>query len=489
MEKSTLYGNHILLKKKKISCKELTQDVLSKAKINRCNEYITILEDLCLNQAKQISNDIQKNGLKSILHGIPYGLKDLFITKDIRTTAGSRYLLSYVPPYQGFMADVLEKEGAILIGKLNCDEFGMGSTGEKSAFGPTKNPFNDDYVSGGSSSGTAASLAQRSAIFGLGTDTGGSARLPANYCGVVGFRPTYGRVSRFGQIAYASSLDQASPMANSVFDIACLCEVIFKKDIKDATQIADKFSCVSDLMKSKASVLSGKKLGIMSNFIELCDEAVKKKLYIGLSIFKKMGIELVEIEMPHFDYGVAVYYIISPCEASSNLARYDGIHYGRKELLGDKKLSMDDIIIGSRKKYLNQEVRTRIALGTFALSSGYKGHFFNKAAKVRRLIAHDFKKSFERCDMIFMPVAQGSAKKFERKDDFWESYLNDRFTIPSSLAGLPSLAIPFEKINNMPTGFQLIGNKFLDKEVLMWGHLLKKRYKEINGRIRDSYWS
>jgi aspartyl-tRNA(Asn)/glutamyl-tRNA(Gln) amidotransferase subunit A len=472
-----IYKTHDLLKNKKTSVLEITTDCLKKADKSPHGAFISLLKDQALGVAKNLDQRMPEDA--SYLYGIPFNLKDLFITKDIRTTAGSKILYNYVPSYDGYVSTNLKKSGAILIGKTSCDEFGMGSTNENSAYGVVTNPLNSDFVPGGSSGATAVSIAEGSSYFGMGTDTGGSSRLPANFCGIVGFKPSYGRVSRFGQIAYASSLDQASPMAQTTLDIACVMEHLTTKDPRDATHAPlPAMKAVKTLVEAKTDILKKLRLGVPKGFFDSLDPEVARANQEAMKLFEKAGAKLVEVEFPHFDYAVACYYIIATSEACSNLARYDGIHFGHRS---KTKENLEGTYRNSRSEGFGEEVKRRILLGTFSLSSGYYDAYYKKACQVRRLIAEDFKKAFTKCDLIFSPVCASTAFKFgEGKGDPLKMYMNDLYTIPVNLAGLPSLALPFGRGKaKMPTGFQLIGNTFQDESLLTYGHLFEK----LSGRV------
>lgn len=471
---------HQKLKNQEITSQELTAQCLTIAKKNSHNSFITINEDQALDQAKTADENFKKGSLTGYLQGIPYSLKDLFITKGIRTTAGSLYLSNYIPPYDGFISQKLKQSGAILIGKVGCDEFGMGSTNENTIYGAVKNPINNEFVAGGSSGGSAASVAEASSLFSIGTDTGGSVRLPSNFCGLVGYKPSYGRVSRYGQIAYGSSLDQASPMANSVIDIAIIMKEISANDPHDSTQMPNsQFSCIDQILSLKKSSvnLNGLKIGYVPAFIESCDESVKVSLKKTLDLMKQKGANLIEVALPNLKYSVAVYYLIATSEASANLARYDGIHYGFRS---QQNQSLEDLMMNSRSEGLGEEVKKRIMLGTFALSSGYSDEYFSKACKVRRLIYNDFMNAFNKCDIVFSPVCSSKAfklaeKNSDKKLDPLKMYMNDLYTIPVNLAGLPGLALPVKdsSLDKLPTGFQLIGKPYADEELLIQGRKIE----------------
>ncbi len=461
--KNDIYKTHLLLKNKKVSSLELVTEAVKNAKNSKCNTFISLTEETALIEAEKCDKEKIFN---NPLMGIPYTLKDLFITEGVRTTAGSKILFNYNPPYDGYVSSALKKAGSILVGKVSCDEFGMGSTNENSAFGPVKNPLDLNKVPGGSSGGSSASILEGSSFFSMGTDTGGSARLPANFCGIVGFKPSYGRVSRFGQIAYASSLDQASPMGKSVLDIACVMEHLTSPDPKDATNAKlPPMKIVHDLLSLKSGSLKNKKIGFCPEFISACDKEVAASLNDALHLFRKNGASVVEVSLPSVKNCVPAYYVIATSEASSNLSRYDGIHFGfRKSHQGN----LEDTYCESRTFGFGEEVKKRIMLGTFSLSSGYYDAYYIKACKVRRLIANDFNEAFKSCDVVFSPVCATSAFNLgAMNSDPMQMYMNDLYTIPVNLAGLPAIALPFGQSQGMPTGFQLIGQAFKDEDLLM----------------------
>ncbi len=464
-----IYDSHNLLKQKKISSVELVNQALKNAKESKTNAYITLTSDMALIQAEQADKEIASKGPKSWLHGIPFSLKDLFVTKNIRTTAGSHILFNYVPPYDGFVSKQLAGAGGVLVGKVGCDEFGMGSANENTPFGVVSNPHDHSHVAGGSSGGSAAAVAEASCAYSIGTDTGGSIRLPANFCGLVGFKPTYGRVSRYGQIAYASSLDQAGPVTRTVMDAACVMESLTDKDPLDVTNVpGKKMNIVEELAKVDTSYLKGKVVAYSKEFIENCDENVKSSLYEALKLLEKSGARLVDTTFPNFKYSVAAYYLIATSEASTNLARYDGIHFGFRDR--SMKGNLEQTYVRSRTIGFGEEVRKRIILGTFSLSAGYQDQYFAKACRVRRKIYEDFQAAFSKADVIFAPVCASLAfKQGDSKQDPLKMYMNDLYTIPVNLAGLPGLALPFGKHGKLPTGFQLIGKAFADEELLKIG--------------------
>jgi len=462
-------STHEALAKKNISCVELTDEHLKIAKKNESNSLISILEDSAKAQAIKIDDEISKSGVNGYLHGIPYTLKDLFITKGIRTTAGSKSLYNYVPTYDGHVHSCLEKSGGVLIGKNGCDEFGMGSTNQNTIFGEVKFPLNKDYVPGGSSGGSAVSVLEQSCVYSIGTDTGGSVRLPANFCGLVGFKPSYGRISRYGQIAYGSSLDQASPFARTPLDMAMIVDQLSANDPRDMTQVdCGSLNATKELLASSGK-FDGLKLGYSEELLNGCRDDVKENLESALKEFEKLGAKLVKVDLPHLKYCVAVYYLVATSEASSNLSRFDGIHYGHRT---KQESDLIETYKASRAEGFGPEVKRRVMLGTFALSSGYSDAFFKKAAKVRRLIFNDFQNAYEKCDLIFSPTCATTAFKSGEKFSPLQMYMNDLYTIPVNLAGLPAISLPYgvSKLNSLPTGFQLIGAPFSDKTLLVNAH-------------------
>ncbi len=460
-----IYTTHQQLKEKKISSSELIKESLKIAGESSNDIFISLLADRAQGQAKASDERYSKGNAVSPLDGIPFTLKDLFVTKDIRTTASSKILYNYIPPFEGHVSGVLQNAGAVLIGKVSCDQFGMGSTNENTPFGNCVNPIDKTRVAGGSSGSSAVSVKEGSSFFSIGTDTGGSTRLPANFCGLVGYKPSYGTVSRYGQIAFSSSLDQAAPLANSILDMGCIIEHLSIKDPKDSTQISrGSLKIVEDLASIKPSYLKGKTIGYCPEFIDACDDEVKKSLNEAMERLKKRGCKIKEITLPHAKYSVSVYYLIATSEASANLARFDGIHFGHRA----KASSLEETYVNSRTEGFGEEVKRRILIGTFSLSSGYQDAYFAKACKVRRLIQTDFIKAFENCDLILNPVCAEPAFKIgESVKDPFKMYMNDLYTIPASLAGLPAVALPFgETREKLPLGIQLIGKMFEDGELL-----------------------
>ena len=465
------------MKTKNVSSVELTEECLKNALRSKNNTYISLLNDSAVLRAKKADEEIHQNGTMTLLHGIPFSLKDLFITKGIRTTAGSKMLFNYIPPYESFVAQSLLDAGGILIGKTNLDEFGMGATNETSAFGPVLNPLDPKKSPGGSSGGSAVSIIEESSYFSMGTDTGGSIRLPANYCGLVGYRPSYGRVSRYGQIAFSSSLDQAAPIAQCVLDIACIMELISTKDRRDETNLElGKLDLVSNLLSLDLKYIQGKKIGLSEHLLDECEEDVKIEMLKALAHFKKMGAELVPISLPHLKESLPAYYAISSGEASSNLARYTGSLFGLQK--SNHELTSAHLkdhyfeqCKTNRTSGFGDEVKFRLLIGALSLLPEKGESLFKKASQVRRLVCQDFELAFSHCDFIFSPVSRTVASDLNSSISFETDSKNDFYNVPASLAGLPALALPFGKgKNNLPTGFQLISKALSDSELLKIGH-------------------
>ncbi len=441
-----------LIKEKKISPQELYGTFLKRIKqINpKLNAFLTVIDQ----------PEIDKSKENQPLFGIPFSMKDVYLTKGIRTTAGSKILENYIPQYDATVYRKLKAAGAILIGKTNCDAWGHGSSTENSDYGPTRNPWNLEYVPGGSSGGSAAALAANLSVFEIGEDTGGSIRLPASFCNTVGLKVTYGLVSRYGTIAYASSLDTVGPMTRTVEDCALILETIAGKDKLDTTS-TNKESLRYSKKLNKS--IKGLRIGIPKEYFgKGIDQQVKKKLDEVIKIFKKMGCRTISISLPRTKYAIAAYYPIATSETSSNLGRYDTVRYGN-----------------SRSDF-GPEAKRRIMLGAFTLSAGYYDAYYLKATKVRTLIKEDFEKAFKKVDVIIAPTSPTPAFKIgEKVNDPLKMYLSDIFTVPINLAGVPSLSLPcgFTK-NGLPIGFQIIGKHFNEDKILNVGYQYEK---EIGG--------
>ncbi len=467
--KKDITSLHKMLVGKEISAVELTKTFLAHAKAEnaRLNSFITICENEALRTAEACDKKIAEGKNVTKLTGIPIGLKDIFCTKGIKTTCGSKMLANYVPPYNATVVEKLEAAGAVVIGKLNMDEFAMGSSNEFSAFGPVKNPHDETRIPGGSSGGSAASVAANQCVATLGTDTGGSIRQPAAMCGVVGIKPTYGRVSRYGMIAFASSLDQAGPMANNVRDAAIMLGAISGHDSRDATSLrAD----VPDFEAALTGDIKGLKIGIPKEYFSGgLDTEVAASIKAAIEKIHSLGATTVEATLPSTDFSTACYYIVAPAEASANLARFDGIRYGHR---AEKFSDLDDLYSRTRAEGFGDEVKLRIMIGTFVLSSGFYDAYYKKAQQVRTLIKNDFDAAFKKYDLLLAPTTPTPAFKIgEKIDDPLTMYLSDIFTIPANLAGLPAMNVPCGKTNSgLPIGMQLIGRPMDEATILKVAH-------------------
>lgn len=443
---------------------EITRSLL--ARIDKLEDaihaYVTVAPEAALDMAAEADRMIAA-GKAAPLTGIPIAIKDNMCIKDRKTSCGSRILGNFKPPYDATVVRRLKDAGMVILGSANMDEFAMGSSTETSYWGPTRNPWNTEMIPGGSSGGSAAAVAAKEAVVSLGSDTGGSIRLPAAFCGVTGIKPTYGAVSRFGLVAYASSLDQIGPIARDVKDIALLLNLLCGHDPKDSTSVPREYPDFTSFLEKS---VKGMTLGMPTEFFSKLDnEDVSRAVADARKTFEDLGIKFVDLSLPHLDYGIAAYYIIAPSEASSNLARYDGVKYGHR---AEEYSGIIDMYCNTRAEGFGPEVKRRIMLGTYALSSGYYDAYYVKAAKVRTLITNDFKKAFESCDAIFCPTAPSPAFRIgEKIDDPMQMYLTDVFTIPVNMAGLPGMAIPagFSR-DGLPIGLQLIAPHFKE-EVLM----------------------
>ncbi len=461
------------LTRREISAFELTSALLTRIEKyeDRIGAFITVDKAGALEQAKKADQDIAAGRISS-LTGIPLALKDILCTKGIKTTCGSQILENFVPQYDGTVVSKLKNEGAVILGKTNLDEFAMGSSTENSSYKVTKNPWNPEYVPGGSSGGSAAAVAARFCCAALGTDTGGSIRQPASHCGIVGIKPTYGRVSRFGLVSYASSLDQIGPITRDVRDAAILLNVISGHDKLDSTSArvdVPDFTKALDFFEKGS--LKGMKAGIPKEYLstEGIDPEVEKVFNHAKQLLTDLGVEMREISLPHTEYVVAAYYIIAPCEASSNLARYDGVKYGFRDRSSEDLIEMYK---KTKSKGFGLEVQRRIIIGTYALSAGYYDAYYGRATKVRTLITEDFSKAFETCDFILSPVAPAPAFKIgEKTDDPLTMYLTDIFTLSANMAGIPGISVPAGySSKGLPIGLQMMARKFDEMSLLKAGY-------------------
>tara|TARA_Y100001970_G_scaffold291826_1_gene430522 strand:+ start:298 stop:1755 length:1458 start_codon:yes stop_codon:yes gene_type:complete len=458
-----------LIKKKEIKSEELARLYIDEAnKSKKLNSFITTCFDNTIKKAKEFD---KKFNTETLLPGIPLAVKDLFCTNGFKTTAGSKMLENFVPTYESTVTENLWKQGAILLGKLNCDEYAMGSSNETSYFGNVINPIAKNTVPGGSSGGSASALAANLTPATIGTDTGGSIRQPASFTGTVGLKPTYGLCSRWGIVAFASSLDQAGPMTKSVKDCSIMLEAMAGFDIKDSTSIDKKKENYSKNLKSD---IKGLKIGIPKEYrVENMPKEIDELWNKGKSILKDLGANLIDITLPHTKYALPTYYIVAPAEASSNLARYDGVKYGYRSSQGKDLIEMYE---NTRSEGFGDEVKRRILIGTYVLSSGYYDAYYLKAQKVRQLIKKDFDENFAKVDAILTPSTPSSAFKIgEKTDDPISMYLNDIFTVPVNLAGLPAISIPagLDK-KGYPLGLQLIGKALDEQNILNIAYAFEK---------------
>ena len=454
-----------LLRKGETTSEELTRSVLERIEQQdeKIGAYLTICSELAMEQAKEADKIIARKEA-SPLTGIPLGIKDLVCTKGIRTTCGSRILENFAPPFDAFIMKKLNGQNAVMVGKTNMDEFAMGSSTEHSAFKPTRNPWDRERIPGGSSGGSAAAVSADMCLGAIGSDTGGSIRQPASHCSVTGLKPTYGRVSRFGLVAYASSLDQLGPVTKNVTDSAILLNAIAGHDPSDSTSAPRD---VPDYTRALEKGLQGMKIGIPKEYFETegVDPCVLESVENAIAVLVDLGAQRVEISLPRTKDVVACYYVIAPCEASSNLARYDGVKYGFR---APEKAGMIEMYRKTRSAGFGPEVKRRIIIGTYCLSAGYYDAYYGKASQVRSLITQDYKKAFESCDVIAAPVAPSPAFKIgEIVDDPLTMYLSDIFTLSVNLAGIPGISVPAGfSPEGLPIGLQILGNYFGEEKIL-----------------------
>ncbi len=460
----TAHELHDLLKSKEISATELTQNLFERIdeKEKEIGAYLEITKSQALETAKRVDEKISRGEEIAPLEGIPCAIKDNICTKGVKTTCASKILENFVPPYDATVMTKLNSQNAVMLGKVNMDEFAMGGSTENSAYHTTKNPHNLERVPGGSSGGSAAAVAAGEAIFTLGSDTGGSIRQPASYCGVVGFKPTYGRISRYGLVAFASSLDQIGPLTKDVTDCATVLNAICGLDEMDSTSTA---AAVPDFTKSLVNDVKGLKIGLPKEyFVDGMDNEVADAVKSATKLFEKLGAEIVEISLPHTGFAISTYYLIAPAEAATNLERYDGVSYGARV----DGVDVVEMMTNTRTEKFGEEVKRRIMIGNYALSAGYYDAYYLKALKVRTLIQKDFTDAFKNVDVVLTPTAPTVAFKIgEMANDPLKMYLQDICTVPVNLAGLPGISVPcgFNK-ENLPIGLQLIG-KPLDEETII----------------------
>ena len=469
--KYDLLGASEAIKSKEISSVELTNAYIEAIeKTSSLGAYLEIVKDKALEMAKVSDENISK-GVSRPLEGLPIGVKDMFCTKDIKTTASSKILDNFYPTYESTVTQNLWNDGAVMLGKLSCDEFAMGSSNETAAKGNVINPWlkHKKMSPGGSSGGSAAAVAARSALAATGTDTGGSIRQPAAFCGITGLKPTYGRCSRWGIVAFSSSLDQAGPLTRTVSDAALMLNSMASYDKKDSTSANLD---MPDLMSYLDNSIKGKKIGIPKEYTQdgISDDIVNF-YQKSINWLKEAGAEIIPVSLPYTKYALPVYYIIAPAEASSNLARYDGVRFGQRK----EASSLDEMYEATRGEGFGDEVKRRIMIGTYVLSSGYYDAYYLKAQKVRRLIKEDFENVFKKVDYILTPSTPTTSFELGKKQDPLTMYLNDIFTVPASLAGLPGISLPIglDKLG-LPIGIQLIANAFDEPGLISTAHVLEK---------------
>jgi aspartyl-tRNA(Asn)/glutamyl-tRNA(Gln) amidotransferase subunit A len=448
-----------MLNNNEISNTELIKETFSLIKSNaELNAFITLNEEESMNKANKLDNSLSSGSLA----GIPIAQKDLFCTKDLKTTCGSNMLSNFIPPYSATVIKNLENAGCISVGKTNMDEFAMGSSNETSFYGNVQNPWGKNLVPGGSSGGAAAAVAAGIVPAASGTDTGGSIRQPASLCGITGIKPTYGRISRWGMIAFASSLDQAGPMARTAEDCALLLNEMCSHDEKDTTSLNED---VPNFTENLNSPIKGLKIGLVKEFdLSKLDKEVVKVFEESKKHYESLGAEFIEISLPNISLSVPTYYVVAPAECSSNLSRFDGVKFGKR---CENPQNLEELYIKTRSEGFGDEVKRRILIGSYVLSAGFYDAYYKKAQQVRRLIKNDFDSAFKSVDIIMSPTTRGAAFEAGSKgDDPIQMYLEDLFTIPANLAGLPAISIPNGMIDNKPIGLQLIGN-FLDESSLL----------------------
>ena len=451
-----------MLQSKEVSNYELLQETFKLVKsYKHLNAFITLNEENALKKARNLDNNTSDLSLS----GIPIAQKDLFVTKGLRTTCGSNMLSNFIPPYSATVIENLENAGCISIGKTNMDEFAMGSSNETSFYGNVNNPWGENLVPGGSSGGSAAVVAAGIVPAATGTDTGGSIRQPASLCGITGIKPTYGRISRWGMIAFASSLDQAGPMARTAEDCAILMNEMCSHDNKDTTSLDET---IPDFTKDLDAPVKGLKIGIVKEFdLSKLDSNVVKVFEDSKKHYESLGVDFVEVSLPNINLSVPTYYVVAPAECSSNLSRFDGVKFGKR--CNDPK-DLEDLYIRSRSEGFGEEVKRRILIGSYVLSAGFYDAYYKKAQQVRRLIKNDFDNAFKHVDLIMSPTTRGPAFEAGSMSDPIQMYLEDFFTVPANLAGLPGISIPSGYLDSKPLGIQLIGNSLQESQLLNVAH-------------------
>ena len=449
----------------RVSAVEVVQEYATKIKQSKLNTFITPTLAEALAAAKTVDAQIAQGQPVGKLAGVPLAVKDVIVTRGVQATAGSKILAGYVPPYSATVAERMTQEGAVVLGKTNCDEFAMGTSGENSAYGATKNPWNTSRVPGGSSSGSAAAVAAGECLVALGTDTGGSVRQPASFCGVVGLKPTYGRASRYGLIAMTASFDCPGPLARTVEDAAYVMQAIAGYDVHDATSSKKP---VPDYVGGLTQPVKGLRVGVPKEFFaEGLDPSVRTTVETAIAELTKLGVEVVEVSLPSMAYALAAYYVICPSEVSANLSRYDGIRYGAQA----EANTLYELYTKTRGSLLGAEVKRRIMLGTYVLSAGYYDAYYRTAQAARSAIVQDFAQAFEKVDVLATPTAPTTAFALGSKaDDPLALYLADVYTVPANIAGVPALSVPCGFVNKLPVGLQLIGRAFEEATILRLAH-------------------
>ncbi len=475
----TITQIHQGLAKKEFSALEITQNFLNKIKKDdkKISAFLTTTEDLALSRAKKIDNLISTNVDFPFLAGIPLAVKDNILVEGVRNTCASKILENYIAPYDATCIKKLKEQGAVILGKTNLDEFAMGGSTENSAFFPTKNPKDLERVPGGSSGGSVAAVASDMCCYALGSDTGGSIRQPASFCGVVGLKPTYGAVSRYGLVAYASSLDQIGPITKNVEDAKVVFEAISGRDEMDSTSVEINSKLKTQNSKPQPKI-QNLKIGVPKEyFVKGIDPGVEMVIKDAIKKFEDLGAKIEEISLPHTKYALPTYYLIATSEASANLARYDGIKYGLSKIkdVKSKIENLLEVYLQTREEGFGSEVKRRIILGTYALSVGYYDAYYLKAQKVRTLIKNDFDKAFQKVDVIFTPVSPTTAFKIgEKITDPLSMYLSDIYTVSVNLAGLPAISIPVGFADKLPVGLQIIGKAFEEHKILEISYFFEK---------------
>ncbi len=460
------------LRAKQFSAVELATEALrfGQAENGKTNAYLTFSDERALAAAARVDAKLAAGEPIGALGGVPVAVKDVIVTKGLRTTCGSKMLRNFLPPYDATAVERLEAAGGVILGKANCDEFAMGSSNENSAYGPVRNPVALDRVPGGSSGGSAAVVAQGTAVVSLGSDTGGSIRQPASFCGCVGVTPTYGRVSRYGLVAFASSLDHIGPFSRTVADSATVLQTIAGRDDRDATSA---LHAVPDYFATMAESVKGLRLGLPKEYFAGLAPETGDRIMAGVEVLKKLGCEVTEVSLPHTEYAIAAYYIICTAEVSANLSRFDGVRFGHRSAKSD---TLADLYKNSRGEGFGAEVKRRIMLGTYVLSHGYYDAYYLKAQKVRNLLTQDFAKAFEQVDALITPVSPFPAFKIgEKVNDPIQMYLSDIYTITGSLAGIPCMSVPCgATAEGLPVGMQILTKHFAEDTMFRLAHQYEK---------------